>query len=394
MTRTRKRGLYIAAESTFGTDPDSDGSDYVPIWTESIGMIASGRALLDGQYSTGRNAPTAQVLGPDGGTLDFTTPLLGLSAAAGDGASPPSADWLDLLLNSCLGTGTARDGEGLAGGSGSATLVLDTAALTSQDLAPVYESGLNSSRTQWRRATGAGATYDIAPNWTATPSTAGVCYGVRRWSGPVSAGGSSFALVVLGGNTEWTLLGCRVTACRITIPAGGKVTCAWSIAYDSRSVTTKASSSLAAIDGWTGSPLKGVLSPLMWGATAYETASVELDLGLTVSPRLATSGTQGRADYDVITSDPTITIQPVYATTWDEDFTAGTLRSVLLQIGAGTLSGGILNTVGLWFEEGQILAPANEVDDAGRQRTSVQIRAVDPGLVATASPRVWTLARA
>lgn len=393
MTRTRIRALYIAAESTYGTDPDSDGSDYVPVWTDGqISPLASGRALLDGQYSTGRNAPTSQVVGPDGGTIEFTTPLLGLSAAAGDSASPPAADWLDLLLNSCLGTGTARDGEGLGSGSGSGTLALDTSALASQDLAPVYESGLNSSRTQWRRVTGASTPYDVAPNWTATPSTAGVCYGVRRWSGPVSAGGASFAMVLVEGSTEWTLLGCRVTRLRITIPAGGKVTASWSVAFDSRAVTTKAS--LALVGGWTGSPLKGVLSPLMWGSTAYEVAQAELDMGVVVQPRMSTAGTNGRSEMDVIAVDPVLTISPLFATSWDTDFSAGTTRSTLLQIGAGSLSGGVLNTLGLWFEAGQIIAPATVVDDSGRQRTSVQIRCVDPGLVVAASPRVWTLARA
>ncbi len=31
MTASRITAVYLAAESTFGVDPDSDGSDYLPI---------------------------------------------------------------------------------------------------------------------------------------------------------------------------------------------------------------------------------------------------------------------------------------------------------------------------------------------------------------------------
>ena len=81
MSRTRKRAIYIDAESSYGTDPSADGSGYVHIPALEVGDIVDQLELLATDYFTGRMHGTAPEAGRDMAELD----VHGAADRPGDG---------------------------------------------------------------------------------------------------------------------------------------------------------------------------------------------------------------------------------------------------------------------------------------------------------------------
>lgn len=396
MARTKKIALWLAAESGgFGVDPDSDGSDYTPVKVlGQIGFPVDTTGQLETNYQTGRNRATANEVGADGATLDFKVPVQGLSTAAGDGSAPPAVDWLDLILQNAFGASATVSGEGVANGSTSSNLILDTATYAVQDLMPVQEAGLYSSRTQWRRAATLNtATYTLDRNWTATPTTSAVAYGMRTYQYSDSGGGDSLLAYVVQDDTPYVLQGGRVSSLKLALPAGKMAELSVSMMFDS--ITQASRASISTIDTFAGTPIKGMLSPLVWGGTEYATKSINIDFGLTTSTTESTAGTNGRSNIEVISTMPTITIEPAYAhSTWQADFRAGTTRTLGIQLGAGVLASSVLNTCFFWAEAAQAQSAA-AADDGGRVRHAVTLKVVDEGVfTGTTVSRFFSFVRA
>lgn len=383
--RTKKRALWLATATNYGQDTSADGSGYRWVPTRQLGLLVDGRAPIRTDYFTGRNFPTAPIQGPDGGSFDMRTPVWGLAAAAGDGVAVGAADVLDQILLHILGTLVSVAGEGLDAGSLAATMVLDAAVGALQGLVPVFETDVPSAanggaRTQWAKVISAAAppAYGIAPNWTQIPSTAAVAYG-RKLYRPSDAGGATLNFVYQLDDKFYTLLGARCTRAVLewTGP-GAMIELVTSWRFDSKTEETSTKTALPVVGAAPpATPIRATLSPFFFGGTKYAVGKCSIDLGVTAAIRDATEGTHGRGEDEVISQLPRITVNPLR----DDAFTAlkragGSPDRLLVQLGAGVLSGGVLNTMCFETEYAGLMEDALE-DDSGRLRQSLTFEVFD-----------------
>lgn len=371
--RTRKRALWLATESTYGTEPDSDGSDYVGVPCFEIGDLSDERDHLETNYQNGENYPTAMLPGRDGWSLTFVTPWIGLPTAAGDGSTPSVDDWLDKLLDHIFGSTTSFGGEGVATAA-DAAVTLDSDIYNAGDFLALYEA--TPGYTQWRPISGAtGADYTVDPGLTVNLTGAAVAYGALHYR-PVDAGGNSLALVYQDDSLEYTLLGGRVTSARLTADVGQLVRFEISMSGDSYSATTKASLP-SAVSAPAITPLKLLRSQAMFDGTVYDTRRMAVDFGVNATPEDATAAANGRQDYDNIDMQPTFEIEPLRTDALRQLRRSLSSGRILLQFGAGQFASSTLNTTAVFASSVQ-MTDYSQSDDSGRARNSVTFKAVRP----------------
>lgn len=379
MARRRKMAAWVMTESSYGTDGGDDGSGYTFLPASNLSLVTDNLALLDTNWDLGRNFPTAKIAGRDLWGAEFDLPWTGLGTAAGDGSSPPAEDYLDLILKHILATSTTADGEGLVSGTTDA-LVLDTDDRDVQDLVAVYEDDLPSAaaeRTQWRRilTDAADGNYTVSDAWDADPTTAAIAYGTRTYQ-PSDAGGSAISLVIRQDDQDYTCSGGRVVGARITGALDDWSRIKLAVVGDNKTAESKAS--LPDAVPFARTPCKPLLSPLRFNGTAYETAGFEFDFGINAAERASTAGAQGRAEWESIGLAPMLTFSPLYTEALNALRRSATTGRMLLQIGAGQLSGGELNTTAIHAELAQ-LSEVNSTDENGRIRAAAKLEIVDPG---------------
>lgn len=379
--RTARRALYVARETNFDVDPSADGSGYLWIPANEVGELPPGVEVLETSYRTGRQFPTRPVAGADGGELEFSTPVIGLSSAAGDGtdASTVTDDWFDVLLLHAFGIQRTTAGEGLTS-LVTTTLTLDTDALSLQDLIPIYESALPSAaapRSEWLRTEtdGADGTYTVRDSGVAFTGAA-VAYGTKNYRFSVT-GGDSLSIVYDDDGVIYRLGGCRID-CRVwTAEAGQLAAASWSLRYSSRTEDTTAKTALPGPGaGPAVSDIVGLLSPVTFGATRYDTKSIEIDWGMTSAPVMATSARNARAGDELIQPAVKATIMPLRTDALLDLRRSISNEPLLIQLGAGALSGGVLNTVAVHLDRASVVA-GDPTDDEGHARLSVELMGDD-----------------
>lgn len=386
-----KVSVYVAAESTFGSDPDTDGSDYLPLQVQGAPYASDDTVMEDSDYATGRNRHTAMVPVVGGASTSLETVLTGLNAFADDGSAPPAADALDLIFNAAFGSGSTFSGEGLAGGGSTTSVIADADILAVEDLALI---NLVNGRSGWASVTAESAgpvTYTVAPALAAAPDGAGAIMGSRYWT-PTDGGGASLSLIMGIDGTRRRIGGARPSSLKIAQTAGQRAMVSLGIRGDSLTRETS-HTSLPAISKFTNPAIKGALSRFVWGSTEYAVKSVELDFGLQAVDVSSIAGANGRGDIFVVSARPTITIMPLFANGWEDDFQAGTERSVLIQFGSGARVNGRVSSVGFFAQAAQVTAQSDQ-DDGGVYRKSITLRVQDAGIrTGTTAYRHWTLAR-
>lgn len=376
---TRNRALFIGREATFGADPAS----YFAVPCLELGEVQDQKEILETGYATGRPFRTPHEMSPASlWTITFVTPAIGLPSAAGDGvsASTVAEDWLDLLLRSVFGAPTNTSGEGVASGTGS-TVVMDTSAYGEQELLCVA----NATRAQWRQITDESAepTYSIAPNWTTNPVDADVSYGVRRYMANAAqiGGGHSVdtgyvRLHFKTDTNDYNLQGGYVTSLTLTADANQMVRLAWTvqgvIKRDDLTPTLPDAISAPAV-----TPVKLHRSSMHFGATAIDTSSLEVAIGITAVPIMDAGQEVGIVGWQTTGMDPTIALRPLYSDALMDLRRAGTAERVMVQVGKGAFSSPAVNSVGICLYKGQISA-ADGGDDTGLRRNQVSIVAADP----------------
>jgi hypothetical protein len=403
MARTKKMALYIASEgSNFGGDPSGSGANYLPLWCTMIALRQDAQAAIETNYMTGRNWDTPAIAGPDGGSFDFEIPLCGYATGGVAAASPPTADALDVLIAHIMGNQLVRVGGDVSSGTTPNTLVVASDVYNAGELVPVWEAGLPSTanggpRTQWHQIisdAGTG-TYTVAPSLVQNITTAAVGYATRQWWAD-DDGGDSAAFVLIEDDRQMTFLGCRVTAASIVCEDAARslIKLRASVAYDTRTITTKGS--LPAVLGAPPAPpLVPALSPVWFNGTRIAMPSWELDFGITNAEIRTTENVTGRANNELIVMKPVFKGSPILTTALEDLKRNASTGQLLVQMGAGVLTSGRLNTMAACFDLAQVREAA-PTDENGRLRTALEFRAMDPVVVgATAVPaRVFHLARA
>lgn len=371
MSRTREKALWVASEgSDYGIDPDTDGSDYLAVPCHEIGELADGLELLETTYQNGRNFPTAPVVGRDGWSFEFTTPLIGL-APQGDGDNPNSVDdWLELLLHHVFGQTSSKAGAEITASTTSQVTTTQAAAVG--ELVCVRADNL--TKANWRRVTGVATNArDVAPDLDANPSGNEVAAGYQFFD-PTDTGGRSLAFAYRDPTgTIYTCLGGRVTGLTIVAELGQIVRCNFQVSGDSYETGGKGSLPAAATAP-VRTPIKAVLSPFEFNGTAYTTRRLELDLGVNAREVASTAAAQGRADFDNIDLQPMLTVEPLRADAQRQLRRDQTSGGLVAQLGGGS-SG---NTVAVLFGNAtmQEYSPS---DDEGRARNTLQFKAFDNG---------------
>ena len=347
--RERKRQIHIAHEVTYATDPDSDGSSYLYVPAEGI-TYEEQTEILDTAYSTSRNFPTESEVGAQGHTVSFQVPLIGLSTAAGNGtnASTVTNDWLDLILEAAFGIQATTEGESVTGSTTSSLTTADSNWATVQNLVPVHIASVptGAERTQWSQIqTSAAGTTTLAPTLQASPGNGAVAYGIKQYRVD-DDGGPTIALTLTDDALVYTFLGGRITSLRITGEHKRRAMMAVTIQFDRRSLdASKTSLPSAALLATT--PVKMFRSPVFFGNTRIATRMVEIDFGFAAAEVQDTESTNGRGGYELVSIAPTVTIEPLRSNTYDGYKQALTRNPLLVQLGGGVVSGGVLNSLAL-----------------------------------------------
>lgn len=389
-----ERRIYLATESAYSTDPSADGSGYAFLPAFSVGDIQDGKTPIPTNWATGRNLPTAPRPGQDQGTVELELPWIGLAAAAGDGGSVPAADWLHQILLHIHGVTAATDGEGVTSLSGT-TLTLDDDSQAAQDVVPLFQAGLPTAgapRTVWfpvqaRTASGVYTVPDLGVAFTGDA----VAYGARRYLFN-RTGGNSLALVHIKEDTQYTLLGCRITGARLAGEAGDLLRLRLTVRYDRRVVSAKASLP-APSAGPAVTPVHVDLCPVFINGVDTETAKFEYDFGLQATQRRSTGSPNGRANDQLVRAEPMISIEPLFSDARRALKANATPVEVLIQLGAGVLEDGVLNT-GCIHAQQATAESNNESNDAGIRRTPLELKVSDPVAYGGAAARVIQLYRA
>lgn len=397
MTASRITAVYLAAESTYGVDPDSDGSDYLPIRFDGLADPVDATEIEEIGNASGRNEPAELQVTRSGAKLSLTIPLYGYAAGSGDGDAAPTADVLDLLLANVCGTALqATGGEGVNSGSGASTLVLDASVtgLVVGTLVPVYLGASDTPiRTHWRRIGNAASapTYSVVPDWSSTPTTSAIMYGVRGYgqANNLQTATVGLAAIVNRGGTLHRLLGGRITSWSFDLTTGKVARMSVGLNFDSYEEGATAAS-LPAITTYP-SPIIQTLAPCYWGSTEVRYKSIKIDMRPKVVEVQSAAGTNGRGGMEVVEIDPMITIDPAWApSTWNSAFQAGTAAELLVQIGGGYTASGRPNTMAFHARRAQINTAPTIVDDGGYLRNAVSMVALGSGSSGTYR---WMLAR-
>lgn len=393
MTASRIRACHLAAESTYGSDPDSDGSDYLPIRCTGKFDPVDGTEIEDVGGATGRNEPPELTVTRSGAKLDLVIPLYGYGTASGDGDAAPTTDVLDLVFNNAFGAAIqSTGGEGVAASSTTSNVILDAAisGLSVGSLLPVYMASTPAQTLFRRVGTVSTATYPVFPDWAVAPLTAAVAYGARGWgqANQLQTAGASLAAAVNVGGQIHRLLGGRVMSMSAEAVAGKVANLNVSIMFDSYEPNVTMAS-LPAITTFPA-PVVQKLAPFYFNTTNYAVKSTKIDFGIKAAVVEATSGSNGRANIEVVEIDPVITVEPAWAPgTWNSSFAAGTVGEVLAQVG-GLFASSRPNCFAMHGLRAQVMAPPSNVDDNGYLRESVQIKILGSGADAT---RRWEWAR-
>lgn len=377
---TENKSLWVAVESSYSVDPDSDGSDYVWVPAEDVSFLKSSKKPIPTQYATGRPWPTPALEGPDGGEITFKVPLIGLITSPAAGASPSATlTYLEIFLRHIMGGVRTLPGVAVTAGT-SGTFSAATDPYNAQDLVPVYEAGVpsDSARTQWApilSQSGAGPyVYTVEPDFETAPSNAAIVRGTRLFTFD-GDGGDTLAFYAQDDDETFTLLGCRITSASISDEPQMRAMMSVTVQYDQRVAGSKASIPDAS-NGPAIAEIVGVNAPVFFNGSQIDTAKTTFDFGIQASAIKSRAGTNGRSGHDVVHLRPKITINPIGGSTYEDLMHDVTEGECLLQYGAGVLASSVLNTIAIYFPLAQVME-ASRSDDDGRRRVDLTIELKD-----------------
>jgi hypothetical protein len=383
MARTRKKALYVVAEATFGTDPDADGSDYLPIPAQDLSDLKDDLELIETNYFTGRARSTTPIVGRDGASFTFKVPFQGYGTAAGNGAAPAAVDYLDTMLLHIFGSASTNNGVTVTATS-SSSITGGTDVFNIGDVTMVYEAGYPSAVAQRSHAqlvTTNTSPWTVIPGFAdAGPDAGSVAFGSRSYRLD-DDGGATLAFVYVEDDVQYTLLGCRVSSFKATAEAGQPIMLEFDVRCSTKAITTKASLVATLLTTPVAVPLL-VMSPVWFGTTNMgHVGKITLDWALETAVLDSTNGdAAGRGGDESIQAMPTITIDPPADSTRSH-FTlkrTAAVDEVMVQFGRGQLSGGAINS-GLVCFPAATARTVDIQDENGRLRNSVEFKADDAG---------------
>lgn len=386
--RTGKKSVFAATEVSPETDPSADGSGYTNIPAWEVGEVEDLKLQEPTSQQDGTiHGQTPPEEGADGWRFTMKVPLIGNATAAGDGVAPPAADWLDLIYAHIWDAAIVENGEGLAAASTTSSIVLDAILGGLQSLMPIHEALVptGGERTQWTMITSIATapTYPVAPTITQAPTTAAIRYGARTYL-PSDAGGATLAFHHKAGEVHKTLLMGRCTSAKIPrTPA--KKSLVLDLTFEGTRQIPETKAALPAITRNTVPALKLLRSPVWFNNMPIVTSSIEVDFGINAAQNESTAANEGAADFESISVGPRVMLEPMHTQAIEDLKRNLTLGPMLLQLGAGILSGGRLNTQAIHFAlaHAEFSSPK---DDRGYRRAPLTIVADRMGMFSGSTP--------
>lgn len=326
--------LWGMHEVTFGTDPDTDGSDYKFM---KIAGEASFLPQAEVQPRPGlTNALVQQdhVVGAKGGTLSFAlemkasgTPAVSATAAIASESSPILEGYFGSVTR---GTGTTAAALSGDGSSGTPMKVSSAAGLAKYMMISV--------NGEVRFITGISGT-DVTLNkaLSAAPANGDVVTASSLFKRS-DTGQKSFAFCGKRDGIEYTFLGCKISSLRIEgLSSRGLALLQVEVDVGTWSETTKASLPSTILSGITA-----VKGPVVKGATCTINGVEEVVAEATLDPGIQTefidsiNGTEGKSGICSVESNPTGALHPYYASGRFTTFLAGTAVEIALAVGTSS----------------------------------------------------------
>lgn len=366
--------LYVAPESSFGTEPDADGSDYKFLKAVEITPFIPSAEVIERPGMTGDLVRQAHVVGPKGGTFSFKLELKGSGTAAGAATLAIASEASPILL-SCLGGVTRGTGATVGSGSTTTVIVVDTTAGLAVGMAVCINSEI-----RFVTVVTDGTHFTVNRALTGAPVSTDIVYASSMFK-RANTGHQSLAFVVFRDAIEYTALGCHVKCKLAGINARGTGILEVQVTAASWAVTTKASLPAASLTGITAvsAPVvKG--SPFAVAGTEDVISGLEMDLGSEFVFQESTAAADSKAGIELIDHKPGGAFKPYFAAGHLTAFYAGT--EVALDFGCGTQANGY----GIYVAKAQYVAAPTVEDRAGLVGQTIPFMVNDNG----ANPE-WTI---
>lgn len=364
--------LFAALETTFLTDPSSNGSGYS--FVKALPDLAF-HPMMDavdrpGQHNALTRIP--HVMGAKGGQLTLKHELKGSGTPAGTGVAAIAGE-CDILLQALFGTVTRGTGS-LVVSAGSTTTVVNVTAASG--------AGFSKYMTAWFDC---GATYGLVGRTVisiaadaltldralpAVPANGANVYASSKYT-RANTGHKSVAFVALRDTVQYTFLGCKIDSAKLAgISGRGTAILEWTFSVTDWSISAKASLPtiipMPALSLVRAPVVKG--STFSVGATEELLQSLDLDFQHKFNYVDSTAG-MGPANPDsvnsgieIVDSEPTGTVKAYYKGQHLTDYIAGTENALSYQsqsaVGVAP-STSIGNGFGLYIPKAQWMNPTN-----------------------------------
>lgn len=380
---TKLGALWVKAEATFSTDPDTDGSSYAMVPAEGVTVTLTKPPIEREVQRSGLGQSISSTPGQKGGTVAFKIPLHGLATAGASGVAAALDPWLDALIKACgysvnLDTGTAVIA--VPTGTTTTTVVeVDSAATITVGTLVMIAGEI---RLVTATNTAGTDTITVTPALSAAPAGATVVYAsATALIDDADYEPTTCAFAWKHNGDEVTLLGCAGTLKVEPYDAGTRPMLSLEFQVNSWANTTNKTDVPTSVTY--RSPLLAKRnsgdttgSCLLWGSTATPLASSKtgFDPALTLSPKPSDSGIEGRIGWAVTNEAAMFDVTPYSAqSTYYTDYEAGTNRTAVLQLG---------NAAGAAFaiaaEQTQIMDLPGEADVGGIRGSSLKLRVRNP----------------
>lgn len=354
MTDAKKwkiQGLWGMPETTFETDPDSDGSDYKFLKVEGDVTFQPMADVLPRDGQTNDLTTQDHVIGAKSGTLSFTLDLKASGTPAGSATAAIDSE-AGPLLKAALGSQTLGTGTTVAAASGNGSVGTPMKVASAAGLSKYMAVEVNNEIRIIKSISGT----DIVLNkaLTSVPNNGDIVYASAMYK-KASDGHQTFAFVGKRNGIEYTFLGCKVNVKIQNVQARGIASLVFDVQVSHWTETTKASLPTTVLSGITA-----VKPPVVKGGmltidgTEEVTASLDFDPAIRKEYIDSIAGTNGRAGMEAVESNPVGNFHPYYSATRFTTFLAGT--AVELAAAVGTRSNGFA----LMVPRAQYMVPTYE----------------------------------
>lgn len=349
------KALCADRETTFSTVDSGAYSAYTRIPMED-GKWEPGEDYFERLVQTNAlGVKHAGVIGGKGGKLTFKVGAPGLSVAAASTVTAVANPAISEIIRSCGWSETLDTGT-VVTGAGSTTTVID---VTSAAAITVGSMVMINGEARVVTARDTAATPDnitVSPALSTTPAAAVVVYGAANYV-LSDADPGTVGFVWKADGFAYRLKGCKGTMKVPDTNARDRVILEFEFMVDTWDNTEPSGTfpTIAPVDN-----IIALAGTCNLATTATPTALVGFDPGMTLQPRLSTTGTNGRAGWAIADAKPMVKLRPYFSTSFRTDFEARTERELVAQFGSTAT-----RAMAVHATKAQITAYPGETDSNG-----------------------------